>query len=77
MAVKTITIDLEAYALLARLKRKGQSFSQVIKERLGTQTTGEDLLRALAQVDVAADTLASLERQVKSRRRNLARRPRL
>jgi len=77
MAVKTITIDLEAYEVLARLKRKGQSFSQVIKERLGGRTTGNDLLIALGQVDVAADTLASLERQIRSRKRNVARAPRL
>ncbi len=77
MAVKTITIDIEAYEVLARLKRKGQSFSQVIKERLGGRTTGNDLLIALGQVDVAADTVASLERQIKSRKRSVARAPRL
>lgn len=77
MAVKTITIDLEAYEVLSRHKRPGQSFSQVIKERLGRRHTVADLLRAAPTLGLAPDTLASLEKQIRGRKKDLARAPRL
>ena len=73
MAVKTITIDIEAYETLARCKKPGQSFSQVIKERVGTRKTGQDLWNALA----SEETLDLIDAQVKVRRRNRARAPKL
>lgn len=47
MAVKTITIDMEAYDLLSRHKVEGQSFSQVIKAHFGEQPTAGRLLARL------------------------------
>ena len=77
MAVKTITIDIEAYEMLARCKKPGQSFSRVIKERVGTRKTGQDLWNALARAAPSEETLDLIEAQVKARRRNRARAPTL
>lgn len=43
MATTTISLTTEAYELLSRLKRKGQSFSEVILENLRSKprTCGE------------------------------------
>ena len=77
MAVKTITIDLEAYEVLARRKRKGESFSRVIKEHFGRRTTGRDLNALLLTVRLSASTLAKLDDLIAARRRGLAKAPRL
>lgn len=77
MAVKTITIDVEAYEILARQKQPGQSFSQVIKQRFGTATTAADLLKRVASARMSTDALDAVERVVRRRRRDFAKAPRL
>lgn len=75
MAVKTITIDLEAYETLARRKRPGQSFSQVIKQHFAGGSTGQDLLEAVRRLSISASTLDAVEAQIRARRRSRARIP--
>ena len=77
MAVKTITIDLEAYEALSRLKRKGDSFSRVIKKHLARGRTGHDLGAALPGLHVGSDTLDRLDELIRSRRRSPAKAPKL
>jgi predicted CopG family antitoxin len=73
MAVKTITIDLEAYDLLARRKARGQSFSQVIKAHFGRQPTAGDFRALVRRVRVGKDALDAMDAQVARRRREPAR----
>ena len=77
MAVKTITIDLEAYDALARLKQPGQSFSQLIKAHFGPRKTAGEFRRALRAASVSDATLDALEDVVNSRRASRARVPSL
>jgi predicted CopG family antitoxin len=72
MAVKTITIDMEAYEILSRYKEDGMSFSKVIKEQLGRRRTGRDLRRILENLEMSDEAIDSIEAQVKSRRRHRA-----
>ena len=67
MAVKTITIDMEAYDLLASQKRGNESFSRVIKRRLRPENTASALLRRLDDVLLDEDTLDRLEDLVAAR----------
>ncbi|HJZ77459.1 MAG TPA: antitoxin VapB family protein [Vicinamibacterales bacterium] len=76
MAVKTITIDMEAYEALARRKGPGESFSDVIKRQF-RGGTGADLLRAAQRANISDETLDAVERQIKLRRRDRPRIPKL
>lgn len=77
MAVKTITIDLEAYDALSRHKRKGESFSRVIKKHFGGRSTGRDLEALLPEIRLSESTLAGLDSLLKARRRDRAKAPNL
>jgi predicted CopG family antitoxin len=77
MAVKTITIDLEAYEMLARNKKPGESFSRLIKARFGPRRTGQDLRAAIRALQVSAKTLDAIDRQIRRRRSEPARAPKL
>ena len=77
MAVKTITIDLEAYDTLARHKKPGQSFSQVIKAHFGPRKTVAAFRRALRATVVSEHTLKAVDDMIRSRRRSVARVPTL
>lgn len=68
MAVKTITIDMEAYELLSKARTGSESFSKVIKHTFGP--AGKDahsLLAALDSIRVSEPVLAALEKVVASR----------
>jgi predicted CopG family antitoxin len=73
MAVKTITVDIEAYGLLATHKRPGQSFSQVIKAHFGPQPTASRFRELVRTVHAGGDALDAMDRQVRTRRRHPAR----
>jgi predicted CopG family antitoxin len=73
MAVKTITIDVEAYELLARHKQGGQSFSQVIKKHFGPQPTAARFRSLLTSARLSEATLDAVDRQIAARRKEPAR----
>ena len=67
MAAKTITVDLEAYEALRRHQRRGQSFSQVIKDHFDAPKTGRDLQAALERFALSPDTLDAIDDVVRRR----------
>jgi predicted CopG family antitoxin len=73
MAVKTITIDMEAYELLSSHKKGGLSFSEVIKKHFGPQPTAARFRDLLKSVRLSEATLDAVDRQVAARQDEPAR----
>lgn len=75
MAVKTITIDLEAYEALKRRKRRGESFSDVIKEHFRIGATGRVVKAILDDIELDESTLDAVEELIRRRAADPARVP--
>jgi predicted CopG family antitoxin len=65
----TVELDQEAYDILCRQKGSEQSFSEVIKERLGSERQGTvgDLLELVKDLEISEDTLDRIEEAIQSR----------
>jgi len=77
MPVKTITIDMEAYDLLAGQKRRDESFSRVIKRKFRSANTARVLLERLDEVCLSDRTLKCLDEIVRARVDSMAESPKL
>jgi len=77
MVVRTITVDLEAYDLLARRKRPGMSFSQVIKLHFAPRRTARDFLATAKAGPLGPKTLDAVEELIRGRSAPFARAPKL
>ena len=73
MAVKTITIDLDAYGILARRKQAGESFSQVIKRHFGPQPSAGRFRQVLRSIRPDQSFLDAADAEVRSRAESPAR----
>jgi len=70
VAVKTITIDMKAYTILVKEKQEGESFSQVIKRKLGPSRASGKLLRILQRIQ--PETIHATRKHLRHSRREHA-----
>lgn len=77
MPVKTITIDMEAYDLLAGEKHSNESFSRVIKRKFRKASTARVLLERLDELCLSDSTLRRLDKIVRARAESMAESPKL
>ena len=77
MAVKTITIDMQAYEILSRHKKEGQSFSEVIKEHFGPQPIVGRVRDRMRSIRFSDEFLDAVDKIVKDRKKSPARAIRL
>lgn len=72
MGTKVIELDAEAYETLARQKKPGQTFSELIKLHFGHRTTAADLRRLALELRVSEDALDAIEDQIRARNQSPA-----
>jgi predicted CopG family antitoxin len=68
MAVKTISIDIEAYDRLKKLKKANESFSQTIKRVLPQPFDWDAWAKKMGAVDLSRPTTHAIEEHVATRR---------
>jgi predicted CopG family antitoxin len=73
MAVKTITIDMEAYNRLKHLKKNGESCSQVIKRVAPAPFDLKAWLKSIAKDPFSDELVEAVEEQVANRNRSHSR----
>ena len=76
MAAKTIALDAEAYRILARAKKPGETFSEVVKRTLRPRRPLTDFAGAWKELEKSQ--LRSIRKEIAAgRRSDLKRRQRL
>ena len=76
MEVKTITIDIEAYNLLASEKNGNESFIVVIKRQLLSPVhTADNLLRNLDRIMLSDSTIEKTKEIIKTREESMVNSP--
>jgi predicted CopG family antitoxin len=70
MAVKTITIDVEAYSRLKAVQKPDESFSQTIKRVVRKPFDVDAWLKKLEEIRLSDEAVEAIERKVANRRRN-------
>jgi predicted CopG family antitoxin len=68
MARKTITIDIDAYRRLKRVKQDGESFSQTIKRMIREPINFEQWMKSIEKNPLSDQVIEAVEAVVSSRR---------